>query len=67
MPASLRRVQGAPTMAESVTITDNRTGRSYEVPIEHGAIPATALRQIRVDDDDFGLMSYDPAFLNTAS
>jgi citrate synthase len=54
-------------MAESVTITDNRTGRSYEVPIEHGAIPATALRQITVDDDDFGLMSYDPAFLNTAS
>jgi citrate synthase len=54
-------------MAESVTITDNRTGRGYEVPIEDGAIRASALRQIKVDEDDFGLMSYDPAFLNTAS
>jgi citrate synthase len=54
-------------MPESLTITDNRTSRSYEVPIEDGAIRAAALRQIRVDDEDFGLMSYDPAFLNTAS
>jgi citrate synthase len=54
-------------MADTLTITDNRTGRSYEVPIEDGAIRATALRQIKVEDDDFGLMSYDPAFLNTAS
>jgi len=51
----------------SLTITDNRTGRTYEVPIEHGAIRATDLRQITVDGDDFGLLSYDPAFLNTAS
>jgi citrate synthase len=54
-------------MSETLTITDNRTGRAYEVPIEEGAIRATALRQIKLDDDDFGLMSYDPAFQNTAS
>jgi len=54
-------------MAETLTITDNRTGHSYQVPIEQGAIRATALRQIKVDEDDFGLLSYDPAFLNTAS
>jgi citrate synthase len=52
---------------ETLTITDNRTGRSIEVPIEDGAIRANALRELKVDDDDFGLMSYDPAFLNTAS
>ncbi len=54
-------------MPETITITDNRTGKAYDVPIEDGTIRATALREIRVDDDDFGLMSYDPAFLNTAS
>ena len=54
-------------MTESLTVTDNRTGRSYEVPIEDGAIRATALRQIKLDEEDFGLLSYDPAFLNTAS
>ena len=54
-------------MPETLTITDNRTGRAYEVPIEEGAIRATALRQIKLDDEDFGLLSYDPAFLNTAS
>jgi citrate synthase len=54
-------------MPETLTITDNRTGRTYEVPIEQGAIRATALRQIKLDDDDFGILSYDPAFLNTAS
>ncbi len=54
-------------MPDTLTITDNRTGRSYEVPIEEGAIRATALRQIKVDEEDFGLLSYDPAFLNTAS
>jgi len=51
----------------TLSVTDNRTGRTYEIPIEDGAIRATALRQIKVDDDDFGLLSYDPAFLNTAS
>ena len=51
----------------TLTITDNRTGRSYEVPVADGTIRAIDLRQIKVDDEDFGLMSYDPAFLNTAS
>ncbi|MCH7896818.1 MAG: citrate synthase [Candidatus Methylomirabilales bacterium] len=52
---------------ETLTITDNRSGKTYEIPIEHGAIRATDLRQIRVSEDDFGLLSYDPAFMNTAS
>jgi citrate synthase len=54
-------------MADTLTITDNRTGRHYEVPITDGTIRATDLRQIKVSPDDFGLMSYDPAFLNTAA
>src|SRR5919197_641668 len=52
---------------DSLTITDNRTGKVYEVPIEFGCIRTEALRQIKVDDKDFGLMGYDPAFLNTAN
>jgi citrate synthase len=52
---------------ETLIITDNRTGKQYEIPIEHGAIRAMDLRQIQVDADDFGLMTYDPAFTNTAS
>ena len=51
----------------SLSVTDNRTGQTYEIPIADGAIRATELRRIKTDDDDFGLMSYDPAFLNTAS
>src|ERR1700746_3880341 len=47
--------------------TDSRTGRAYELPIVDGAIRALDLRQIKVSDDDFGLLSYDPAFMNTAS
>src|SRR5689334_6042772 len=58
---------GTATASDSLTITDNRTGRTYEVPIEDGTIRATALRDIKVDEDDFGVMSYDPAFMNTAS
>ncbi|MCH7748400.1 MAG: citrate synthase [Acidobacteria bacterium] len=54
-------------MADTLTITDNRTGRQYEIPITDGTIRAMDLRQIKVDPDDFGLMSNDPAFLNTAS
>ena len=54
-------------MSDTLTITDNRTGFSYEVPVEDGAIRASALRQVSLDEDDFGLMSYDPAFMNTAS
>ena len=52
---------------ESLTITDNRTGKSYELPIQNGAIRTADLRQIRTDEEDFGLMGYDPAFMNTAS
>jgi len=52
---------------KQLTIRDHRTNRDYDVPIEHGAISAMSLRGIKVDDDDFGLMSYDPAFKNTAS
>jgi citrate synthase len=53
--------------SDTLTITDNRTGKSYEVPIAEGTIRATDLRKIKVDDDDFGLMTYDPAFMNTAA
>lgn len=52
---------------ETLTITDNRTGKEYEVPIEDGAIRAIDLRKIKVSEDDFGMLSYDPAYLNTAS
>ena len=53
--------------ADTLTITDNRTGKQYELPIEYGTIKAMDLRQIKTADDDFGLMTYDPAFMNTAS
>ncbi len=53
--------------SETLTITDNRTGREYTVPIVDGTIRAPDLRQIGVEDGDHGLMAYDPAFLNTAS
>jgi len=61
-------------MPDTLTIIDNRTGRKYEVPVLHGtypeygsAIPAIELRNIRTSEEDFGLLSYDPAFMNTAS
>ena len=54
-------------MADTLTITDNRTGKTYDVPISEGTIKAIDLRKIKVSDDDFGLMTYDPAFMNTAS
>ena len=54
-------------MAETLTIVDNRTGRQYELPIHDGAIKAMDLRQIKTTADDFGLMTYDPAFMNTAN
>jgi citrate synthase len=53
--------------AGTLTIVDNRTGKTYEVPIEDGTIRAIELRKIKTDEDDFGLMTYDPAFMNTAS
>jgi citrate synthase len=51
----------------TLSITDNRTGRSYEIPIENDTVRAMDLRQIKVADEDFGMMLYDPAFTNTAS
>jgi len=51
----------------TLTITDNRTGKQYQLPIQDGTIRAMDLRQIKVSDDDFGLMTYDPAFMNTSS
>src|SRR5436190_1399321 len=52
---------------ETLTIIDNRTSQSYTIPISHGTIRAMDLRQIKAGPDDFGLMTYDPAFTNTAS
>ncbi len=53
--------------SDSLTITDNRTGKTYELPIEHNTIRALDLRKIKTGPDDFGLMAYDAAFTNTAS
>jgi citrate synthase len=60
-------VDGAGKNGDSLTVTDNRTGQAYELPITDGTVKAMDLRQIKVSEDDFGLMSYDPAFTNTAS
>src|SRR5215210_5846594 len=54
-------------MADTLTVTDNRTGKKYDLPIQDGAIRAMDLRQIKTGPDDFGLMTYDPAFMNTAN
>src|SRR6195256_965234 len=54
-------------MPDTLTIVDNRTGKTYELPIEDGTIRAVDLKQMKVSPDDFGLMTYDPAFMNTAS
>jgi citrate synthase len=58
---------GVATSADSLTVTDNRTGKQYEIPIEDGTIRATELRKIKTAEDDFGLMTYDPAYMATAS
>src|SRR5271165_6448382 len=58
---------GSAPRRETLTITDNRTGKKYELPITNDTIHATDLRKIKVDDGDFGMMSYDPAYSNTAS
>jgi len=52
---------------DTLTVTDNRTGKTYELPVTDGTVRAMDFRQIKVDDDDFGLMTYDPAYTNTAS
>ena len=67
MPAPDASPKGTAATKESLTITDNRTGKQYDLPIEHGAVKAIDLRNIKTGPEDFGLMSYDPAFMNTAS
>jgi len=52
---------------ESLTVTDNRTGKTYEFAVKNGTISAMELRQIKTSEQDFGLMSYDPSYMNTAS
>jgi citrate synthase len=60
--------QEVPVMPKDVvTLTDHRTDKAYEAPVEHGTIRAMDLRKIKTDPEDFGLMTYDPAFMNTAS
>src|SRR5256714_11190610 len=58
---------GVATAEETLTVTDNRTGETYDVEITDGTVKAMDFRQIKVNEDDFGLMTYDPAFTNTAS
>ncbi len=52
---------------DTLTVVDNRTGKSYDLPIQDGTVRAADFRQIKTDDADFGLMLYDPAFMNTAA
>src|SRR4051812_40027205 len=52
---------------DTLTVTDNRTGKTYEVDVTDGTVRAMDFRQMKVDEDDFGLMTYDPAYTNTAS
>src|SRR5947199_10210909 len=54
-------------MTDTLTIVDNRTGKKYELPIQDGTIRAMDLRQIKTSPEDFGMMTYDPAFMNTAN
>jgi citrate synthase len=58
---------GAGAGTDSLSVTDNRTGQTYELEVTDGTVRAMDLRQIKVSEDDFGLMAYDPAFTNTAS
>jgi citrate synthase len=60
-------IRGLHVAQDTLTITDNRTGKQYEVPVTDDTIRAIDLRQIKVQADDFGLMTYDPAFMNTAA
>jgi citrate synthase len=65
--APAKTAEGTAAKKDFLTITDNRTGKVYEVPIENGTVKAPDLRKIKTGPDDFGLMTYDPAFMNTAS
>jgi citrate synthase len=66
-PTTETKGTAAQTKIETLSITDNRTGKQYEIPIDNGTIKAIDLRQIKTGTDDFGLMTYDPAFMNTAA
>jgi citrate synthase len=61
------QANGRPSEEAKLTVIDSRTGQTYELPITDGTVRATDLRQIKVDPDEFGMMAYDPAFMNTAS
>src|ERR671930_1679064 len=69
MPEQTQRQDGGgvATAEETLSVTDNRTGESYEVEVTDGTVRAMDFRDIKVSEDDFGLMTYDPAFTNTAS
>jgi citrate synthase len=67
MATGLPAWQTDPAMPDTLTVTDNRTGATYEIPIEQNAIRATAFAQMRAEGEDQGLLVYDPAFMNTAS
>ncbi len=68
LPATqTKTTEESTTRRETLTITDNRTGKSYEIPITHDTIRAMDLRQIKVNPSEFGMISYDPAYNNTAS
>jgi citrate synthase len=58
---------GVVTAQDTLSVTDNRTRETYEIEVTDGTVRAMDFRQIKVSDDDFGLMTYDPAFTNTAS
>src|SRR5207302_8432434 len=62
-----RRTALRELMADTLSIIDNRTGKKYELPVQDGTIRAMDLRQIKTASDDFGLMTYDPAYMNTAN
>jgi citrate synthase len=67
MPTTEYRTPAILHMPDTLTITDNRTGKQYDIPVTDGTIRATDLRQLKVAADDAGLATYDPAFMNTAS
>jgi citrate synthase len=67
MTQKAQSTEKTPAPNNALAVTDNRTGRSYEIPIEQDTIRALDLRQIKVQPDDFGMMTYDPAYANTAS
>src|ERR671923_1473479 len=69
MPEQTQRDDGGgvATAQDTLSITDSRTGETYEVEVSDGTVRAMDFRDIKVSEDDFGLMAYDPAFTNTAS